>query len=161
MRRASWSPTAGARDTGALASGGRDGAGVDGVGTRGSGLIPSCLRTESSTAHSAGDSIRRVSCIGLRSTADIFTIRLMRRMSGPGDRERTTQPAAPTPMASTRERERSVALSTPGEQWLVLEASVAPDLTVGEWRAAGSTAEEAGSMAEEASAAVVTDDETA
>jgi hypothetical protein len=145
---------AGVRDTGALASGGRDGAGVDGVGIRGSGPIPSCLLMESSTAHSAGDSTLRDLYIGRRSTAVVPTTRLMRQTSAPGDLDRTTQPAAPTPMASTREPERSVALSTPGQQWLV-EALVGAGSTVAALQVAGSTAEAADSVV------VVTDAETA
>ena len=74
--------------------------------------------------------------IGLRSTADISTTRLTPPTFGPGDLDGTTQPAALTPMASTREPGRSGELSTPGQQWEErVAASVAAAFTaVRRWR---------------------------
>jgi hypothetical protein len=73
---------------------------------------------EFSTVHLAEDSIHRASCTGRRSTADIFTTPLTRRMFTPGERDRTMPPAALTPMASTREQELAGELFLPGRQWL-------------------------------------------
>lgn len=126
---------AGVRDIGATASGVQVGAGADGTGIPGSRLIRSCRWMEFSIAPLAGDSIRQVSSTGLRSTADISTIHLMRPMFTPGDRVRITQLAALTLMASIRVQERRAELSTQGRQWrreVGAAASVAADSTAPE-----------------------------
>ena len=109
--------------------------GADGTGIRGFPPIRSCPWVEFSTVRLAGDSIHRGWSIGLRSTADIFIIRLMRGTFGPGDRVRTMQPAAVMRAAFIPDAEPSAELSTPDLQWR--EAERAADLA-----AAGSTVAE-------------------
>ena len=47
----------------------------------------------------------------------------------PGDRDRTTQPAVPTPMASIREQELRAEPSIPGQRWLREARAVKVDST--------------------------------